>query len=171
MARIPYIDDAIIYQDLGLRGNINLLRIAFQSPKIGEAFARLVAAQLTGLALSPKIRELLILHTTWCTQSEYAWTQHQEIAKSVGVTDAQIASIQQGQLQSFAFSEKEKKLLRFLLCIAKSQALSSDDFEDAREHFSDRELVEIVAVRGFYYTIAVLASVFELEIDSPSFFL
>jgi alkylhydroperoxidase family enzyme len=87
------------------------------------------------------------------------------------VTDAQIASIQQGQLQSFAFSEKEKKLLRFLLCIAKSQALSSDDFEDAREHFSDRELVEIVAVRGFYYTIAVLASVFELEIDSPSFFL
>jgi hypothetical protein len=50
MARIPYIDDAIIYQDLGLRGNINLLRIAFQSPKIGEAFARRVTEQLTGLA-------------------------------------------------------------------------------------------------------------------------
>jgi hypothetical protein len=39
MARIPHIDDAIIYQDLGLKGNINLSRIAFQSPKIGEAFA------------------------------------------------------------------------------------------------------------------------------------
>jgi 4-carboxymuconolactone decarboxylase len=163
MARILRIDDAIIYQDL--------LRIAFQSPKIGEAFADLVAAQLSGLALSPKLRELLILHTAWRTQSEYAWTQHQEIAKSVGVTDAQIASIQQGQLQSFAFCKKEKKLLQFLLCIAAPQALCSDACEEAREHFSDRELVEIVAMRGFCHTIAMLASVFKLEIDSPSLFL
>jgi len=44
MARIPHIDDAIIYQDLGLKGNINLLRIAFQSPKIGEAFACISAS-------------------------------------------------------------------------------------------------------------------------------
>jgi len=51
MARILRIDDAIIYQDL--------LRIAFQSPKIGEAFARLVAAQLSGLALSAKLRVIL----------------------------------------------------------------------------------------------------------------
>jgi alkylhydroperoxidase family enzyme len=114
MARILRIGDAIIYQ--------NLLRIAFQSPKIGEAFAGLVAAQLSGLALSPKLRELLILHTAWRTQSEYAWTQHQEIAKSVGVTDAQIASIQQGQLQSFAFSGKEKEIVTIsaLYCGASS---------------------------------------------------
>ena len=99
MTRIPYIDDAIIPQAFGLRGTINLLRIVYQSPKVGEAFAHFVAAESAGLALSPKLRELLILHTAWHTQSEYAWTPHQDIARSVGVTDAQLASIQQDQIQ------------------------------------------------------------------------
>ncbi len=166
MTRIPYIDDAIIPQAYGLKGTINLLRIVYHSPKVGEAFAHIVAAEFTGLALSPKLRELLILHTAWHAQSEYAWTPHQEIARSVGVTDAQLASIQQDQIQSFAFNVKERKLLQFLSRIAASHTLSRDHFEEARKHFSDRGLVEIVAVRGFYYTVAMLASVFELESDS-----
>jgi alkylhydroperoxidase family enzyme len=166
MARISYSDDTNIPQALGLKGNVNLLRIVYQSPKIGKAFADFFAAEPAGLALSPKLRELLILHTAWNTQSEYAWMLHQEIARSVGVTDAQLASIQQGQIQSFVFNEKEKNLLQFLSRIAASESLSRDYFEEARKHFSDQELVEIVAVQGFYYTIATLASVFELEIDS-----
>jgi alkylhydroperoxidase family enzyme len=166
MPRIPYIDDAIVPQTFGIKKTINLLRLVYQSPKVGEAFAYLVAAEFTGLALAPKLRELLILHTAWHTQSEYTWTLHQEIARSVGVTDAQLASIQQDQIQSFAFNVKEKEVLRFLSRIEAPHTLSRDHFEAARKHFSDRELVEIVAVRGFYYTVAMLASVFELESDS-----
>jgi hypothetical protein len=90
MTRRPYIDDAFIPQAFGLRGTINLLRSVYQSPKVGEAFAHFVAAECKGLALSPKLCELLILHTGWHTQSEYAWTPHQEIARSVGVADAQL---------------------------------------------------------------------------------
>jgi alkylhydroperoxidase family enzyme len=167
MARIPYVDDAVIPQASGLKRNINLLRVVYQSPKVGEAFAHFVTAEFTELALSAELRELLILHTAWHTQSEYAWTPHQEIARSVGVTDAQLASIQQDQIQSFVFNVKERKLLQFLSRIAASHPLSRDHFEEARKHFSDRELVEIVAVRGFYYTVAMLASVFELE-SEPS---
>jgi alkylhydroperoxidase family enzyme len=167
MAQMSHTADSVIDNDLGLKRNNNLFQLVFRSPNVGEAFARLNAAHLTGLALSPKLRELLILHTAWRTQSEYAWTTHQDIAKSVGVTDAQIASIQQGQLQSFAFTEKEKKLLHFAVCIGASATLSSDAFQAFRQHFNDRELVEIVVVRGFYDTIAMLASVFALEIDRP----
>jgi 4-carboxymuconolactone decarboxylase len=168
MTRIPHIDDSIIDQYPGLQGNENLLRLVFRSPRIGEAFAHLDAALLTGFALSPKLRELLILHTAWHMQSEYAWVQHLKIARSIGVTDAQIASIQQSQLESFAFSEKEKELLHFLSCIAASETLSSQDFEAVRRHFNDRELVEIIAVRGLYYTIAMLALVLDLEVDRLS---
>lgn len=169
MARIPYADDTIIPQALSTRGNVNLLRIVYQSPKMGKALAEFVAAESTGLALSPKLRELLILYTAWHTQSEYVWTPHQETARSAGVTDAQLASIQQDQIQSFAFNEREKNLLQFLSRIAAPRHSSSGDhFEEARRHFSDRELVEIVAVRSFYHSVAKLAAVFELEIDSPA---
>jgi hypothetical protein len=62
MARIPHIDDSIMDQDLGMERNNDLLQLVFKSPKIGEAFAHLHPAHFTGLALSPKLRELLILH-------------------------------------------------------------------------------------------------------------
>jgi alkylhydroperoxidase family enzyme len=166
MTRILYSDTAVISQAFGIKGTINLLRIANRSPKLGEAFAYFVAAERTGLALPPKLRELVILHTAWHTQSEYVWSPHQAIARSVGVTDAQLASIQQDQIESFAFDVKEKKLLQFLSRIAASCSLSLDYFEEASEHFSDRELLEIVAVRGFYFAVAMLASVFELDSDS-----
>lgn len=165
MARIPYIDDALIPQVVYSQIHISLLRLVCASPKMGEAFAHFVAAEATGLALSPKLRELLILHTAWHAQSEYSWTPRQELARSVGVTDAQLASIQQDQIQSFAFNAKEKTLLQFLSRIAASHTISHDHFEEARKQFSDRELVEIVAVRGFYCTLATLAAVFELEND------
>jgi alkylhydroperoxidase family enzyme len=165
MPTISHTADSIIDHNLGLQRNNHVLHLVFKSPNVGEAFADLNAAHLTGLALSPKLRELLILQTAWRTQSEYAWTTHQDIAKSVGVTDAQIASIQQGQLQSFAFNEKEKTLLHFAVCIGASSTLSNDDFAAFRQYFSDRELVEIVVVCGFYDTLAMLASVFALESD------
>lgn len=165
MTQLPYIDDASVPQPFGSKGTINLLRILYQSPNVSEAFAHFFAAEFTGLALSRKLRELLILHTAWHTESEYAWTPHQAIARSVGVTDAQLASIQQDQIQSFAFNVKERTLLQFVARIAASHTLSRDHFDEARKHFSDREIVEIVAMRGFYYTIVMLASVFELESD------
>ena len=104
----------------------------------------IVAAEFTGLALSSTLRELLILHTAWHAQSEYAWNLHQEIARSVGVTDAQLASIQQDQIQSFAFNVKERKLVQCLSRIATSHTLSRDHFEEARKHFSDRSSLRLL---------------------------
>jgi hypothetical protein len=43
MTRIPYTGDAIIPKAFGIKGNINLLRIVYQSPMVGEAFTHFVA--------------------------------------------------------------------------------------------------------------------------------
>jgi hypothetical protein len=84
MAPILQTADSIIDHNLGLKRNNDVLQLVFKSPNVAEAFARLNVANLTGLALSPKLHELLILHTAWRTQPEYAWTTHRDIAKSVG---------------------------------------------------------------------------------------
>jgi alkylhydroperoxidase family enzyme len=160
MNRLPYIEV------VGSRGYFNLLQTLIgQSPEVAEAVAEFVVAEFTGLALDPRLRELLILHTAWHAQSEYTWSSHEVIARSVGVTDAHLASIQQDQIQSFAFNEKEQQLLRFLSRIARFHTFSRSHLEEARSYFSDREIVEIIAVQGFYYTVVMLASIFEPESD------
>jgi alkylhydroperoxidase family enzyme len=168
MARIPYVDDATIEQALGVKSSINLIRLVFHSPQLGAAFARLGAAQLTGLALPVKLRELLILQVATSMKSEYEWDQHQAIAKAAGVTEEQIAAIQQGQIDVEVFAGKERALLRFAAGVAGADAVSNAAFEEARAHFSDQELVEIVALQGFYYTVAKITSVFEAESDPPA---
>jgi hypothetical protein len=60
MAHIPYTADSIIDHNLSLKRNNNALQLVFRSPNVGEAFARLNAAHLTGFALSPTLRELLM---------------------------------------------------------------------------------------------------------------
>jgi hypothetical protein len=61
MTRLPYIDEATIPKPFGLEGTINLLRIVHRLPQVGEAFAHFVAAEFTGLALSPCMRR------GWCS--------------------------------------------------------------------------------------------------------
>jgi alkylhydroperoxidase family enzyme len=168
MGRLPNIRDVLICQVLSLKDNIDLLPIVYVPPNMGEIFAHCGGAVRTDLGLSAKLRELLILHTTWHTQSDFLWTSHQATARSVGITDAQLAAIQQDQVEASVFTVKESTLLRVLSHIAAFHSLSLNMREKALTHFSGRELVEIVTVRGVYYTIGTIASVLELESDSMS---
>jgi 4-carboxymuconolactone decarboxylase len=113
------------------------------------------------LALEFRLRELVILHVAWITQCEDIWTPHEEIARTVGVTEAQLASIQQFRSQSFAFNEREKCLLLFLSHVEPGLTATSHDCEPMRRHFSDRTIIEILALHAFWSAVASLIHVFE----------
>lgn len=78
-----------------------------------DAFARF-AMELYGSLLPRRLRELLILHTAWHAESELLWTAHFEVARSMGISDVQIAAIQQGQIEAFVFNSEERGLLHIL---------------------------------------------------------
>jgi alkylhydroperoxidase family enzyme len=44
---------------------------------------------------------------------------------------------------------------------------SETDVAAARRHFSDREIVEILQLAGFYWGLGRLCTVLDLEIDTP----
>jgi len=149
MVGLPY-----LYATIKPREDINLMQTIYQPSKIDDDPADFLAAEVTGLALTPKFRALLILHTAWQTQSEHVWNAHQAIARSAGISDAQMAAIQQNQIQAFVFTAMEQKLLEVLSHITTSHKLSPEKCREARQYFSDRELVEIVGLQGYYCTIS-----------------
>jgi hypothetical protein len=63
MTRLPYIDEAIIPKGLWLRGNHQSAANCSLVTTGGEAFAHFVAAEFTGLALSPSCR---CMRCKWC---------------------------------------------------------------------------------------------------------
>jgi hypothetical protein len=78
-----------------------------------DAFAQFVR-ELYGSLLPQRLRELLILHISWHAESELLWTAHLEQARPLGISDLQIAAIQQGQVEAFVFNSEESSLLRIL---------------------------------------------------------
>lgn len=165
MALITFVGDGVVKKALGIDKVTNLLRIAFHSPIWAEEFVRLAAVQMTKLSLKPELRELVILYSSRIFQSGYVWAQHQDISQLAGISEEQRAALSQNDATSAVFSEKEQALLQFVSKIAESEPLSKEEFRPIRKHFSEQELVEVVALHGLAYTTARLASVFEVEID------
>jgi alkylhydroperoxidase family enzyme len=165
MARIHYVNDEIYQQILGSEQVANILRVIFHAPVWAEEFVKLATVQMTQLKLAPALRELVILHSSRLYNAEYIWAQHQGISQAIGVSEEQRKALLHGNLLSEVFSERESALLQFISSVAKSQALSAEEFARTRQHFSEQELVEAIGVHGFAYTVAKLTSAFEVEVD------
>jgi alkylhydroperoxidase family enzyme len=125
----------------------------------------MAALQMTTLSLKAELRELVILYSSRIFRSGYVWAQHRDISQMAGVSEEQRAALSQGDATSAVFSEKEQALLQFVSKIAESEPMSKEEFRPIRKHFSEQELVEVVALHGLAYTMAKLTSAFEVEID------
>jgi alkylhydroperoxidase family enzyme len=123
--------------------------------RLTKAFAEF-APDFSGASISSRLRELLILHIAWRAQSEFLWSGHLEAAMTVGVTHLEIAAIQQGQIEAYVFSPKEKSVLRFLLRTKGFASLSDEDVDDLKAHCDEREIADILAVESLYHMIAMM---------------
>jgi alkylhydroperoxidase family enzyme len=165
LALITFVGDGVVKKALGVDKVTNLLRIAFHSPIWAEEFVRLAALQMTKLSLKPELRELVILYSSRIFRSGYVWARHQASSQVAGVSEEKRAALSQADATSAVFSEKEQALLHFVSKIAESEPMSKEEFRPIRKHFTEQELVEVVALHGLAYTTAKLTSVFEVEID------
>jgi alkylhydroperoxidase family enzyme len=127
---------------------------------LGEALAEF-ASESSGTSIPSKLRELLILHTAWRTQSECLWNGHLEAAIAAGITDLQLAAIQQGKIEAYVFSPKEKSVLRFLSRAKGFMTLRGEHLDDLKAHCDEREIADILTIASLYHMIAMLASRFE----------
>jgi hypothetical protein len=63
---------------------------------VGASALRLVLTLLTETVPDPGLRELVIMRVVQRSNGRYAWTQHVAIARTVGVSEAQITSLEIG---------------------------------------------------------------------------
>jgi alkylhydroperoxidase family enzyme len=100
----------------------------------------------------------VILLTSIKIAAQYEWVQHQPISDILGVTDAQreeIASsgsetayfVSESAIKSTNFDEAEKALLAFTEAVILAPDVSEPIFKAMRNHFSDREIVEVIILQ------------------------
>ncbi|QUI29955.1 carboxymuconolactone decarboxylase family protein [Streptomyces alfalfae] len=170
MSRIPCLDDASMPESLRSLSQgriINVYRILGNAPRSVTQIARLGAALFAEGSLSAIDRELLILTYGTVFEAEYEWEQHVPISRAVGVTDAQRAAVRGKRYDADVFTPAQRALLGFAAAAAASPLVDEDRFAAVAAHYTEEQLVETLVLAGFYYLLARVCTVLDVEIDAP----
>ncbi|QYD67953.1 hypothetical protein KZJ38_16825 [Paraburkholderia edwinii] len=168
MALIKYVDDEVYQEALGSPQVANLLRALFNSPDWAKAFSHLAGVQMSKLALPAADREVVLLQTGAIFNADYVWAQHEGISEVVGISERQRNAIKIGDYADEIFSVRQQTLLKFVRSIADRQDSLGACLAEAKAHFTDQELVEIIGLHGFAYTVSSITSVLQIEPDRMS---
>src|SRR5271163_3143074 len=101
MARIPYPDTKTLPVDLREflnQVNLNIFSMWAHSVTTVGIVAQLGAAQFAKLEWPRSVRELVTLFGARANSADYEWVQHVAPSKAAGVTDAQRAALESGEI-------------------------------------------------------------------------
>lgn len=172
MAGIPYPDlanaSAEVREMLGrLPTPANIFNMMAHAQTCVKPVMKLGGTLLGKLQLDPKLRELCLLQAVKLEGGEYEWVQHVPIARDLGCTEAQIAALGKGDDGAACFDAREKAALRFTREVVVDVRASEAALTDVRRHLSEREIVELILMAGFYIALARLTETLGVETDPP----
>lgn len=133
------------------RGNVpNMFRTVAHRPEILQTMIAHMEAILNTGTLPTSLKELVIVHTSQMNNCEYCLASHSLLARKLGYSDEQIAD-----LPHFATSERfnaqEKSALRLAERLTRNEGpLDEAEIADLRQHFTEGEIVELMAASGLF---------------------
>ena len=168
MARIPYPDTNALTAELqGLlkKANLNVFTMWAHSPETIGLIMQLGAVQFAKLELPRSIRELVTLLGGRVNGADYEWAQHVALSEAAGVSEAQRAALKRGEITATFFNPQEMAALQFAAAVEAGPIVPDAIFNAAKDHFNDRQLVELVGIIGYYWMLGRIATVFQVDID------
>jgi alkylhydroperoxidase family enzyme len=170
MALLPFVDESQASDKTReILGNtprkLNVARmIANASDAVFQNFSRLGNSLMTRGKLNSKLREIAILRNARVCHSLYEYTQHVPIAKSVGVSDDELAAIDNWE-GAKCFTEVERLVLRFTDEIARNVKGGKATLEALRKHLGAGEIVELIMAVGCWGMVARVLETTEVELE------
>ena len=124
-------------------------------PDIYRAQVEYVTQRAKALVLAPRDLEILILRTAWLCQAPYTWGEHVAFGKKAGITSEEIERLTQGS-DAPGWSEKDRAVIRMAEELHETCNVSDKTWAAVAAHFSDKEIIELLMMAGFYREIAYL---------------
>jgi alkylhydroperoxidase family enzyme len=142
-----------------------LFRTMARSPRV---FAKMFAGGLLDKGpLSLRQRELLIDRTTARLGAEYEWGVHIAFfAERVGFTPEQVAATVKQDRQAGCWTVEERALIGLVDDLVDRRAISEETWAALVAHFDEAQLLEAIAIVGYYHTISFLCVGLKLPLES-----
>lgn len=159
MARVPLIEESqhpelaeSIVKIKGARGGrlINIYRLMLHSPALANAWFELNQAVRYGTEIDGQSRELAVIRVAILNDVEYVQRAHgPAYALKEGLTSEQVAALSDWE-SSVLFNPQQRALLAYTDAMTRQIEVPDGVFDNARSHFSERQVVELTMLIGAY---------------------
>ena len=150
------------------RGNVpNMFRTMAHRPEILETMIAHFEAILQTGTVPLRLKELAILRTSQLNQCEYCLASHTQIAVRLGWTRDQIDGLAAFESRD-DFTAAEKAALRLAEQMTlHSTQIPDTEFDSLRQHFSEGEIVELLAAIGLFNYFNRFNNALQMEPTKP----
>jgi AhpD family alkylhydroperoxidase len=159
-------DDELTPEHRELLANLpplNVFRMLAGMPKAIQPFMQLGGAVLS-TALDARRREMAVLRVAHATRAPYEWAQHEQLARNVGVSDAEIEAIG-GEDPVESLDEECNLICRVADEVSRDVRLSDEALGLIVERYGPREAAELILLVSYYNMVSRLLESTRVEVE------
>jgi AhpD family alkylhydroperoxidase len=174
MPRLPFIEPVdeptelrpVFDQLRQTRGRVpGMYRILAHQPAVLSAHRAYFNAALDTGLLPRTLKEKIAYKVARMRGAAYSSASHRQYARDHGVTEIEIEAVDKSEYDDFPANERAS--LIFAQSMVEHDGRVSDaEFQTVRQHFSNAEIVEIIALVGIMELASRYGAVFGLEPDA-----
>jgi 4-carboxymuconolactone decarboxylase len=146
----------LTHRDGAMRGPFNAMLLM---PGLGQHLQALGAALRYEGVVSDRVREMTVLVVAAAFQCEFEQKAHEPIARSLGVTDAEIDAIR-AQTEINLTDPNERIALQVAATLVRERRVDDDLYHAAAAALGDAALFNITTLVGYYSTLAMQLAFF-----------
>jgi 4-carboxymuconolactone decarboxylase len=135
----------------GRRGTIiNVYKLLLHSPAIAEVWLDLINAVRWKVDLDGRLREIVIIRIGYLNHCSYVVNQHVPLHSAPeGLTQDECDALANWRATTL-FSARERAALAFTDASTREVEVPEAIFEELRQHFDERQIVELTVLIGTY---------------------
>ena len=146
-------------EDGALIGPFNAM---LYSPQIGTASMQYLSAEQDHTALTPRVREVVILTVGAVWQAAYELYAHTAVGRKAGLDEVSIRALAAGEAATETLSIEESAAHEFTRALATEHRVDSELYKRTVELFGAKGVVDMIHLAGNYMTVSALLNTFEV---------
>jgi 4-carboxymuconolactone decarboxylase len=168
VARVPYPDpNSLTPETLDiLRGMqpLNIFRMMAGGEGLLRAFSRMGNYLLFRTKLDPVLREIAIIRVGVLSRAIYEVHQHEQMGRTLGMSDALIAAIHAGP-DDPAFTKQQALVVRFTDDVVVNVRAGDATFKPLLAVLTLQEVQELTMTIGYYMMVSRYLETFDIELE------
>jgi 4-carboxymuconolactone decarboxylase len=135
-----------------------------QHPPLAKAFMTFNAHVAGASTLPARIRELVILRLSWLRYSEYEYAQHVILGLRAGLTNEEVARVQQGP-DAAGWDPVDADFVRAVDELNARARIEPPTWERLAKTFTNQQLMDLVFLVGCYEMLAMAINTFGIQME------